>query len=201
MGYMRKLYRVILTYFFGGYRFKIFIYLKRWERAQNCEGKHLKMLTFCLEMVWFRKLHSRPWPTFWRIKIKIVYISKTVIASAEMHSITLLHLDIYQRMIPVRYLHLLILTYFLRSNIWNCNISETTKASASVRSDFEHLAFWQHFSFLKCKWSLPTLARHPPSRCYYYFFSCATTKQVSVCRTDTKSPVKVSMYFESFVFV
>ena len=87
-------------------------------------------------------------------------MSETFRASEKMRRTNFIDLDIDRRMIPFRYLHLMTLTYFLRSNTLNCNILETARASASMWSDFKNLAFIQHFSsFLWCKWSLSCSCR------------------------------------------
>ena len=70
-----------------------------------------------------------------------IFISETVRASTKTHRTTFTALDIYQRVIPLRDLHLMTLTYVLRSNILNCNISETLRASANMWNDFKYLAF------------------------------------------------------------
>ena len=44
-------------------------------------------------------------------------------------------------------------------NILNRNISKKVRTSANIWNDFKYLAFYKHFSFLKCKWSLSCSCR------------------------------------------
>ena len=43
---------------------------------------------------------------------------------------------------------------FSKSKVWNCNISETVRPSKHSWNYFKYPPFYQHFSFLTCKWSL-----------------------------------------------
>ena len=49
-------------------------------------------------------------------------------------------------------------TFFMVKN-WKFNISEAVRASVNMWNYFKYLAFWQHFSFLNCKWSLSRFCR------------------------------------------
>ena len=75
-------------------------------------------------------------------------------AIAQMCGTTFKNLDICQRTIPLRKLHLMTLTYFYKVNNLKCQYFWNSESWRNTWNDSEYPAFSQHFSFLKRKWSL-----------------------------------------------
>ena len=109
-------------------------------------GRHLKIfdiwhLTFCHRIV---KTVPPDLDILFKVKSENFYISETVWASTKIHQMTFFKdLDICQRMIPLRKLDIMIFTYFSNSKIWNFNISETVRASATWEMT---LSTWHFFN-------------------------------------------------------
>ena len=60
---------------------------------------------------------------------------------------------------PLRKLHLMTLIYFFEWNENEIIISQKHWELAHTYEITKYLAIWQHFSFLKCKWSLNSYCR------------------------------------------
>ena len=98
-------------------------------------------LDFCPRMVQSRNCNLWTQPVLKVTNLKI-YISETVSASARMARTTFIDLDIFERMIDV-------IARFTPNDLdllfkvkhFNCNMSETFRASANMRNDLKYLAF------------------------------------------------------------
>ena len=141
---LRKLHSVTLTYFLKVNIFKFYISetvraVKKnvWETCVDFD--------ICHEMVWFRKLYSMTLTYLLKVNsFKFLYLwngksyaqkcvgnicrfwhlpSNDVISKIALDDrMTVIDVNICQQTIPLRDLHRISWTYFLRSNILNCNI-------------------------------------------------------------------------------
>ena len=140
-------------------------------------------MTFAIEWCNWENCTSWSWPTFWRSKLKNAHITETVRAGAKCTE-WLLHIWIFAR-------------FTLNDRLFQGKIYEILispkKRCANMWTDFKYQAFYQHFSVLKCEWSLSFSCRFAftcmaPAvelLLYHEYIKLHVSHETNQCDTDT----------------